>query len=405
MEIELTEEEFGQRGGTYYFLENEHGKFIRVSDMGLKIAEEKMGRGKRKTYKVRCPEKKTIYSFDFTSNSRNRNLSVYLYSARDFRYDKHPKPIRSYWDEEEISRFIDKFRLSDKQKNAIIEYKSLQPLIKNLVEKSPKDWLNAPPATEEAILRHNSYLVSALAMSKHGSVPTSLNNIIKYFKQLYEIKAIVDGFDAEVEKLDLSRRWSYFPYNAPNIKDLPIDAIKFLQITFSNPNFIIKTEDAYYTIWYEFSLAKGIRPDFFILEGKHETPFREEIYDFLLDVGKDFGREIIDPWRLGFLRAYNKNVCVDTPSKEAVQEFLEKLAKYLKKGLVIESKEDRKSFRTRITQRQLITYPKVFSNQGLLLLSWVEVPSSIRGFDIIDKFNVDAESAKRLTDYVKGALG
>lgn len=406
IKIEITEEEYGQRGGTYYFIEKEDGTFIRVSDTGLKIDEVRSGRGYQRTYEIRLPENKTVYSFDFSSSGRNRNLSVFLYNPVDFLYDRYPKPIQSYYDSNEIyERFLDKFQLSIDTKNAVLEYKNLQPLIKNLVDMSPNEWLNAPPATEDAILRPSYYLATAYAMSKYGSVPRSLTNIIKYFKQLYEIKAIVDGFDAKVEKLDLSRRGSYFPYHAPNLDTLPLGVLEILQITFSNPNFIIQTEDDFYTIWYEFSLTRDIRPDFFILKRKHETPFEKGVYDFLSSMDKDFGRRIIEQWRSGFLRAFGKDVPADVPSKKDVEEFLIGLAKFLKKGLIIESKENIDDFRTKTTQRQLITYPKIFSDQSLLLLSWVTTPPNIQGFDIIDNFNIDVESTRRFTNYMKEVFG
>ena len=409
IEIILTEEEFGQRGGTYYFIENEVGKFVRISDIGLKISEEKTGRGYRRTYKISCSENKTVYSFDFSSSGRNRSLSVFLYNAVDFPYEEHPKFIESYygWGEEKCERFMDKFQLSNDIRNVVIKYKNLQPLVKNLIDKSPEEWLNAPPATEEAILRPSCYLIFAFAMSKQGSVPQSLQNIIKYFKQLYEIKAIVDGFDAKIEKLDLSRRGSYSPYCAPNISDLPIEVIEFLQVTFSNPNFIIRTMDGYYTIWYEFSLARDIRPDFFILKGKHESPFKEEVFDFLSTMDRDFGRKIIEQWRSGLCRAFGigKPVHLEAPSKREVEELLLGLAKFLKRGLIIESKENSDDFRTENTQRQLITYPKIFHGQKLLLLSWVDIPLDVQDFDIIDKFSIDVESTTRLTHYIREAIG
>jgi hypothetical protein len=287
---------------------------------------------------------------------------------------------------------MDKFQLTDETRSAVIEYKNLQPLVKNLVDKSPEDQLNAPPATEDAILRPFSYLISALPISKHGHVPKSLQNIIRYLKELYEIKAIVDGFDAKIEKLNLSRSWSYLLYHAPNINNLPTRVLRAHQITFSNPNFIIKTKDDYYTIWYNFSLTENIRPDFFILKGKHETPFKKGVYKFLSD-----------RWRSG--STFGMNINADTSSKENAEEFLIELAKFLKRGLVIESEENSDSFRTKNTQRQLITYSKVFDNQKLLLLSWTVVPLYVQSFDIIDKFNIEVESTKRLTNYIKEVLG
>ena len=406
IEIKITEDEFGQRGGKYYFIENNFGKLVRISDIGLMSQQIKTGRGYRKTYKVKCFENDIIYAFDFSSGN-NRYFSVVLYKASDFLYKKNPNPIKRYYDENEISkRFEDKFQLSNKIKSAIIEYKNLQPLVKDLINKFPKGLIDAPPATQEAILRPDSYLISVFGMSKHNSVPKSLTNIIKYFKQLYEVKAIIDGLGAKLEKLNLSRKGSFFPCETSKLENLSSDIFMFFQITFKNPNFIIynKNKDEFYTIWYEFSLARDIRPDFFILKGKHESPFKEEVYDFLSSLDKNFINKIVNQWRSGLIRLFTSNISIDLPSKKEIEKFLIKLAKFLKNGLIIESKESINDFKTKTTQRQLTIYPKIFSNQKLLLISWVSTPKHIHGFDIIDNFNIDVESTKKLINYIGNVL-
>lgn len=407
IEIELTDDEYGQRGGWYYFLENEYNKLIRIADLGKKEETVGGGRGNSITYRIKCSENSKIYLCAFTSNPNNRSFHVYVYNAKDFLHVEHERPesIRDY----EPIEIRDKFQISTKLQNAIIEYKNLQPLIKNLTDRTPRDWLSASPATKEAIKNPSNFLVSICAMSKQGSVPKSLMNIVKYFKQLYEIKAIVDGFDAKIEKLDVSRSGSYFPYRAPNLDTLPLDVLDFLQITFSNPNIMIRTEDDYYTIWYEFSLARDIRPDFFILKGKHETPFKEEVYDFLSTMDRDFGISIIEQWHTGcieFIQPMSDNSTHGKKDniKEEMGQFIVQLAKFLKPGIIIESKESVTDYRTKTTHRQLERYHKIFGHLNLLLLSWTKVPSYISGFNVIDNFNINVESTKRLTNYIKEVL-
>ena len=120
IEIELTDEEYGQHGGWYYFLENEYNKLIRIADLGKKEKTVGGGRGNSITYRIKCSENSKIYLCAFPSNPNNRTLNIRVYNAKDFLDVEHERPesIREY----EPIEIRDKFQISTKLQNAIEDF-------------------------------------------------------------------------------------------------------------------------------------------------------------------------------------------------------------------------------------------------------------------------------------------
>ncbi|MCD6473375.1 MAG: hypothetical protein J7K47_00480, partial [Thermoplasmata archaeon] len=226
-----------------------------------------------------------------------------------------------------------------------------------------------------------------------------------YFKQLYEIKFLVEALDAKIEHIDIQRKYSYMAkYSNLKVDDRIIyDALDQIQITFGRPNIIIKRKNRdYYTIWYEFSFTKYLRPDYFILKGKQDSPFNESVYEYLRTIDDDFWKKIINEWKDGLHRVSlgSDDSFSSGPSTSEIEQFLLGLVEHLKKGLILESKESESDFKSTNTFRQLELYPKIFNNQKLVLLSWKKVPIHISGFEIIEDFENDENARNKLVELI-----
>ena len=425
--IYIVQDEFGYRGGTYFFLQKD--KMLRpVPKVSFEnIPLEETGRGWRVAYGLKCNEDDKIFRFSFSANPNNRYFSLELNLAKDFPKVKPqnpqqlldwgwpgPKPRESFYDEHEIaSKYLNKFDLLPEMKTKAKEFKKIRDSVKDFVASfsGASKFISAGVSIEQALISPDVFLTSVFAEQEGGL--KAISNIVKYLKQIYEIKALVSGLDGKVVKGEISRKGKFYPKE--DIQKFSYDFWDHLQLCFGEPNFLLETRDGYYSVWLEFSFTRYCRPDLLILKGRHDTPFENGVYHYLSAQGEDFEKKVLGPWRKRFTEAFTGGKTKKKTKKEGFSQtellkFLQGLSSYLKKGAIVESKEE--SFEVSNIdrlQQQLDLYSKVFKNQNLFLLSWFPIPLDIKkkfkDFEIIERFNLGINAAKQFAESIKRKIG
>jgi len=400
--VYLVQDEFGYRGGSYYFLQRNE-VLEHISQVSFeKVLLEKTGRGKRVGYGLRCEEDDKILKFEFSSNPNNRYFFLKLNLAKDFPrnrpYSKDlsdwgwpgPKEREIFCDEHEIaSKYLNKFKLPWEMTTKVREFKRAREAVKDFVLSFSGGPLfaGAGASMEQALASPEVFLISVFAEQEGGL--KAISNIIKYLKQVYVVKAFTDGLKGKVVKGEIGRGGRFSPKE--RVGKFSYEVWDHLQLCFGEPNFLIEASESFYSIWLEFSFTRHCRPDFLILKGKHDTPFEEGVYQYLSTQGEDFEKKVLGPWRKGFGLSFGIERERKSFSQIELLDFLRGLSPFLKKGAVVESKEG--SFKIDEVGQQLRTYSKVFAKQSLFLLSWTSIPLEIknefRDFEMIGNFNFE----------------
>lgn len=211
------------------------------------------------------------------------------------------------------------------------------------------------------------FFVSVAGQGRGGTRP--IGNVKKYLQQAYEVEAFRGGSNAEVERGGLTRRWqtSGLPPGSEGLS-VSSDALERLGIGFGKPNFILSSGSAKYSIWVEFPFSEYCRPDLFILKGEQGSAFMDSTRSYLNEYDPNFYDQVVKEWAEGFARAFGKKTSSSGgPKKEEIKEFLQGLSRHLKKGAVIESKEE--SSEKGEAQRQIQRYKDIFREQKIVLLT------------------------------------
>lgn len=394
------------KGGERMHLER-NGNWIPVK----KVATEKKSfSGDMVAWAVLAPDTADWYSIDFSSNSNNRNFSIGRYRHQDFPSQLPENATlsdfpnkREFFNPEEFD--LDEILAKTSQTSTFKERKKrieeLRPEIETLLQAVKDEFKNLPPGVKQVLERPKRYYVSAAMLGAGGT--RSLGNIKKQFQQAYEIEAIRKVRDVEVQNGDLSRSWQTRGL-PPGTEDLeiPRDVRKQLGIGFGEPNFILDGEVTY-SIWLEFPFTKYTRPDLFVVEGDHESPFQPSVRGFLNDYDQSFYDDVLAEWESGYVEGlvlgdYQGRSSGGT-SQQDIKQFTTGLSEHLKSGVVIESKEE--ASEQDDAKEQYKAYREIFSEQEVLLVTWFRWkgrnPST---FEIFDRFDTSIEEAEKLADTV-----
>lgn len=401
----IREEKGGAHGGEYYHLDTGDGWLP-----AAKVAEQsKEMRSDYVAYGVRAENSQSWYCADYSSNQNNRH-----YSVNHYRHDDFPDSEPSNWRDYEkpdcrergvgkklgYDQILDQTYQTDTFRRRRRQVNDLQPEVRRLANACDPEFTRASPAVAQAIDNMNQYLVSAAMLGRGGT--RSIGNVKKYLQQAYEVEAVRSATSAKVIEGDLRRRWISGGY-PPGDGDVTVswEVLEQLGIGFGEPNFILDAERTY-SIWLEFPFTKYLRPDLFVLPGKHKSAFRGSVRSFLNEYDESFFQEVVNQWKDGFANAFDigdNNTTTSGPTSDSIQSFVLELSEHLKPGLVIESKEENGDVIE--IEKQIRRYDSIFTAQDTALLTWFEWTGEVPPQTVVlDEFDTTANSAQNLVNLI-----
>lgn len=396
------------RGGERLHLERS-GSIVPAADVAT---ETEPFSGDHVAHAVEADDDAGWLGISFSANQNNRHFSLHGFEHHEF-----PTELPTTWHDDAFPewRVADR-RVDDPSYDTILSkaepsslfeerwetISQLRPAVRRLAKTDGSRSVSASPAVKQALEDPERFLVSAALLGAGGT--RALGNVKKILQQAYEAEAIRRRLDLQVAESDLRRRWQtvVLPSGGSELT-VPSEALRQLGIGFGGPNFVFENGEEY-SVWLEFPFSKYLRPDLFVLEGRHDTAFRKSVTRFLDQYPGSFFRDVVEEWESGFVEGALlgdfEGKESGGPSPEQVRNFLTGLAEHLKPGLVVESKEEPGEVDE--TREQVERYETVFSRQEVLLLTWFGWRGSVPGrVHVIDEFDVGERSASELATLVR----
>lgn len=401
----IREEKGGAHGGEYYHLDTGDGWLpaAKVADYSVEM------RGDYTLYGVSAEDSQDWYCADYASNQNNRHYSINRYSHGDFPAQKpsgwreYAKPEYREWGVERelgYERILKQTHRTETFRRRQRQVEDLQPKVRRLADACDSEFTRASPAVAQALDDLQQYLVSAAMLGRGGT--RSIGNVKKYLQQAFEVEALRSVTSATVTNGKLSRRW-ITGGSPPGEGDVTVsrETLEHLGIGFGTPNFVLEADRAY-SVWLEFPFTKYLRPDLFVLPGRHESAFHDSVRSFLNSYDESFFDEVVSQWEQGFSDAFNigdSTTSKNGPTSDQIQSFALSLSEHLKSGLVIESKEEKGGLEE--VQRQIRLYDSVFTSQETALVAWFEwtgqTPSQTM---VLDNFDTTRESVQQFANMI-----
>lgn len=168
---------------------------------------------------------------------------------------------------------------------------------------------------------------------------------------------------------------------------------------FGNPNFVLSTEENTYSVWLEFPFTTYCRPDLFVLGGEHDSAFTPSVRNYLNSYDHSFYEKVLGQWKKGFLgKIFDIDSEIKSPEEKEIRGFLRGLSNYLKKGIIIESKEE--PGEEEDAKAQVQRYKEIFQGQKIVLLTWFNWNKRVSADVVLDNFGLEKSSQGRITSLV-----